>query len=247
DPDWRILSAQGAVLDQMGRCEEARQYYASALKIRPDEPSVLSNLGLSYLLSKDLAHAEEALRRAHSQDDKDPRVRMNLAVVLALEGKQAEAEGIVKARLPLLAVILRVNLLATCLIGASSELLDLLTSPWPVNLRAISRNIWLVRWFAESSAIICPLLAAVPNRRESNGMTATGWLSSVLAKLRRSISGRLGMPTWLRQNSGIWSLGRDAFSTLSMFLALRRLARSGSATIKMSSAPSSARLVHAVH
>ena len=100
DPDWRILSAQGAVLDQMGRFEEARQYYASALKIRPDEPSVLSNLGLSYLLSKDLAKAEETLRKAHSGDDKDPRVRMNLAVVLSLEGKQAEAEAIVKAGLP---------------------------------------------------------------------------------------------------------------------------------------------------
>ena len=53
-PDWRILSVQGAVLDQMGRHEEAQRYYASALKIMPDEPSVLSNLGLSYALSKDL-------------------------------------------------------------------------------------------------------------------------------------------------------------------------------------------------
>jgi Flp pilus assembly protein TadD len=26
DPDWRILSAQGAVLDQLGRYDEARQY-----------------------------------------------------------------------------------------------------------------------------------------------------------------------------------------------------------------------------
>ena len=52
DPDWRILSAQGAVLDQLGRYEEARQYYASALKIAPEEPSVLSNLGLSYVLQR---------------------------------------------------------------------------------------------------------------------------------------------------------------------------------------------------
>ena len=66
DPDWRILSAQGATLDQLGRYEEARQYYTSALKIVPDEPSVLSNLGLSYMLSKDLPKAEETLRRAHS-------------------------------------------------------------------------------------------------------------------------------------------------------------------------------------
>ena len=67
DPDWRILSAQGAVLDQLGRYDEARQYYASALKIVPDDPSVLSNLALSYVLSKDLPKAEEILRRANSQ------------------------------------------------------------------------------------------------------------------------------------------------------------------------------------
>src|ERR1700761_9756326 len=59
DPDWRILSAQGTVLDQLGRYDEARQYYASALKIEPDDPSVLSNLALSYVLSKDLPKAEE--------------------------------------------------------------------------------------------------------------------------------------------------------------------------------------------
>ena len=39
-PDWRILSVQGAVLDQMGRHDEARRYYATALRIAPDEPSV---------------------------------------------------------------------------------------------------------------------------------------------------------------------------------------------------------------
>src|ERR1700710_1113569 len=30
NPDWRILSAQGATLDQLGRYDEARQYYTSA-------------------------------------------------------------------------------------------------------------------------------------------------------------------------------------------------------------------------
>ena len=61
-PDWHILSAQGAVLDQMGRHEDAQRYYRAALKIVPDEPSVLSNLGLSYALSKDLPRAEAMLR-----------------------------------------------------------------------------------------------------------------------------------------------------------------------------------------
>jgi Flp pilus assembly protein TadD len=100
DPDWRILSAQGAVLDQLGRGEDARQYYASALRIVPDEPSVLSNLALSYLLSKDLAKAEETLRRANSHTDADPRVRLNLALVVGLRGHMAEAESLAKEGRP---------------------------------------------------------------------------------------------------------------------------------------------------
>ncbi len=100
DPDWSILSAQGATLDQLGRFEEARQYYASALKIVPDEPSVLCNLGLSYVLSKDLAKADEALRRAYSLSSSDPRIRANRALVLGLQGRMNEAEIIAKADLP---------------------------------------------------------------------------------------------------------------------------------------------------
>ena len=42
-------------------------YGASALKIAPEEPSVLSNLGLSYVLAKDLPKAEEIMRRANSR------------------------------------------------------------------------------------------------------------------------------------------------------------------------------------
>jgi Flp pilus assembly protein TadD len=100
NPDWRILSVQGTALDQLGRNDEARRYYASALKIVPDEPSVLSNLGLSYVLSKDLPKAEEILRRAYGSARADARVRQNLALVVGLQGRFAEAESIVKADLP---------------------------------------------------------------------------------------------------------------------------------------------------
>jgi len=99
-PDWRILSVQGAVLDQMGRHEEAQRYYASALKIMPDDPSVLSNLGLSYALSKDLRRAEATLRRAHERGSSDKRVRQNLALVIGLQGRLQEAETIAQADLP---------------------------------------------------------------------------------------------------------------------------------------------------
>ena len=100
DPDWRLLSAQGATLDQLGRYEEARQYYASALKIVPGQPLVLSNLGLSYVLSKDLPRAEETLRRANTFAPTDPRVRANLALAVGLQGRVADAEKIARADLP---------------------------------------------------------------------------------------------------------------------------------------------------
>src|SRR3954467_8596587 len=100
NPDWRILSVQGTALDQLGRHEEARRYYASALRIVPEEPSVLSNLGMSYVLSKDLPKAEENLRRAYAQAGADTRVRQNLGLVVGLQGRFAEAETIVKADLP---------------------------------------------------------------------------------------------------------------------------------------------------
>jgi len=91
---------QGAVLDQMGRHDEARGYYDSALKIRPEDPSVLSNLGLSYMLSKDLPRAESTLRRAYGSGAADPRVRQNLGLVVGLQGRFTEAESIVKSDLP---------------------------------------------------------------------------------------------------------------------------------------------------
>ena len=93
-PDWRILSVQGAVLDQMGRHVDAQRYYASALRLMPDEPSVLSNLGLSYALSKNLPQAEATLRRAAEQRGAAPKVRQNLALVVGLQGRFQEAEKI---------------------------------------------------------------------------------------------------------------------------------------------------------
>jgi Flp pilus assembly protein TadD len=99
-PDWRILNAQGAVLDQIGNHAEARRYYETALRIAPDQPSILSNLGLSYALAKDLVRAEATLRRATARPGAEPRVRQNLALVLGLQGKFEEAEKLVAGDLP---------------------------------------------------------------------------------------------------------------------------------------------------
>lgn len=100
NPDWRILSVQGTTLDQLGKHDDARRYYMSALKIAPEEPSVLSNLGMSYVLSRELPKAEQVLRRAYQRGHADARVRQNLALVIGLQGRFSEAEAIVKADLP---------------------------------------------------------------------------------------------------------------------------------------------------
>jgi len=70
------------------------------LKISPGEPSVLSNLGLSYMLSKELPRAEEVLRQAYANPKADARVRQNLGLVVGLQGRFADAEQIVRKDLP---------------------------------------------------------------------------------------------------------------------------------------------------
>ncbi len=91
-PDWRLLSAQGTILDQLGRHAEAHQSYSAALRIVPDEPTVLSNLGMSYVLQGNLVEAERTLRLALASGRQvDHRVRGNLALVVGLQGRFDEA------------------------------------------------------------------------------------------------------------------------------------------------------------
>lgn len=96
-PDWRLLSAEGAILDQLGQRDQARVLFEKALVIAPEEPSVLSNLGMSSLLANDLPGAERYLSRAAARPGADPRVRQNLALAVGLQGRFDEAERIASA------------------------------------------------------------------------------------------------------------------------------------------------------
>lgn len=98
-PDWRLFSAQGAILDQLDQSEAARVQYRKALDIVPNDPSVLSNLGMSYVLTGDLRGAETYLRRAIQSPRADSRVRQNLALVVGLQGNFQEAEKIARGEL----------------------------------------------------------------------------------------------------------------------------------------------------
>lgn len=98
-PDWSALSVKGAVLDQMGRNEEARAHYRQALTIAPEEPSLYANLGLSYAMTSDLAEAEAQLRRAVKMRRATSQVRQNLALIVGLQGRFDEARTLFAAEL----------------------------------------------------------------------------------------------------------------------------------------------------
>ena len=94
DPRWDVMSVQGTVADRLGDHAGAMQFYHEALKIAPGEPSVLTNMGLSLALAKQLPAAEDALRQAVASSKADDRMRGDLALVLALEGKFSDAETV---------------------------------------------------------------------------------------------------------------------------------------------------------
>ncbi len=100
NPNWSVVSTRGSIADELGDHQAAQNFYQTALKLAPGEPSVLSNLGLSFALSRDLPRAEQVLREAAASPRADMRVRQNLALVLALQGKFQEAEQVSARDLP---------------------------------------------------------------------------------------------------------------------------------------------------
>jgi Flp pilus assembly protein TadD len=98
-PDWKLFSAEAAILDQLGNSAQARTLYRKALDLKPEEPSILSNLGMSYVLEGDLRTAETYLRQAAAAPGADSRVRQNLALVVGLQGRFDEAEKLARQEL----------------------------------------------------------------------------------------------------------------------------------------------------
>jgi Flp pilus assembly protein TadD len=90
--DWKTLSAQGTLRAKQGRYDQAQQYYLAALESQPDAVSVINNLALAYMLDGKAQKAEELLRKAVSNGQEDKRLSQNLALVLGLQGKFAEAQ-----------------------------------------------------------------------------------------------------------------------------------------------------------
>src|SRR5256885_916641 len=84
----------GSIRDQMGDTTTARRLHAQAAAAMPGDPTILSNYGMSYVLTGELRQAETLLAKAAALPEADGRVRQNLALVVGLEGRFDEAQKI---------------------------------------------------------------------------------------------------------------------------------------------------------
>ena len=98
--DWQAYSLIGVAYDQVKRTDDAQVAWATALKLSPNNATVLTNIAMAKVQAGDLAGAEPLLRTAAAQKDATLQVRQNLALVLGLEGKMAEAEKLLRQDLP---------------------------------------------------------------------------------------------------------------------------------------------------
>jgi Flp pilus assembly protein TadD len=98
--DWRPVSLLAIGLEQSERDSEALAAHQKALALAPNNPATLSNLGMYYATHGDRTQAEALLRRAVAAPGAGAQERQNLALVLGLEGKIAEAEPLERQDLP---------------------------------------------------------------------------------------------------------------------------------------------------
>jgi Flp pilus assembly protein TadD len=105
DPnDWRALSAHAVLEGRQGRNANARIAFVQAQSLSADDPVVLNNLGISYLLDGNAERAAALFRQAllslKLNRMKAARIRRNLAVALAVSGDFATAERLAARSLP---------------------------------------------------------------------------------------------------------------------------------------------------
>ncbi|HFB2048664.1 MAG: tetratricopeptide repeat protein [Hyphomicrobiaceae bacterium] len=91
-PDWRTVSARGTAYAKLGRYQDASQQFERALKLAPQNPSVMNNLAMAKAANGDLKLAEALLRKASQMPIIDPKVKQNLGLVLRLQGRTITEE-----------------------------------------------------------------------------------------------------------------------------------------------------------
>jgi len=84
--DWMIYSALGVAYDQLNDTASARVAYERALQLKPGEPAILNNYGLSRMLAKDLDGAQRLFAQAQATPNANPRIAGNVALLTSIRG-----------------------------------------------------------------------------------------------------------------------------------------------------------------
>jgi Flp pilus assembly protein TadD len=106
-PDWRIVSGRGTALAKLGKYGEAVTMFERAHSLAPANPTVLNNLAMAHAGNKNLKHAETLLRQAAQNPMARAKVSKNLALVLNLQGRKAEADAVTAGASALQSVAMR--------------------------------------------------------------------------------------------------------------------------------------------
>jgi len=98
--DWRPQSLLGVAYEQAERDEEASAAHRQAIALGPNEAVPNANYAMHLASQGDLAGAEAQLRRAAMMPASSIQIRQNLALVIGLQGRIAEAEKLARQDLP---------------------------------------------------------------------------------------------------------------------------------------------------
>lgn len=133
--NWQAYSLLGVAYDQVKRYDDAQAAWATALKLSPNNPAVLTNIAMSKVTNGDLAGAEPLLRTAVAQTGATLQIRQDLALVLGLQGKMPEAEKLLRQDLPpdqadANLAWLQQNMVAHAPAAAASATVDAPTRTW---------------------------------------------------------------------------------------------------------------------
>ena len=96
EPDYRSYNGLGVASDHLGEHKAAQDYYEAGLKIFPNNLTLLNNLGLSQILSRDYDAAIATLIGAVQQTGASIRQRQNLALAYGMAGKDADAARVAR-------------------------------------------------------------------------------------------------------------------------------------------------------
>jgi Flp pilus assembly protein TadD len=98
--DWRATGLLAIAFEQSEREAEALAAHSTAVALAPRAAAPLANLAMFRAGRGDLPGAETLLRQAVLLPDAGVQVRLNLALVLGLQGRLEEAETLTRRDLP---------------------------------------------------------------------------------------------------------------------------------------------------